>query len=79
MTTPSAARLVPAGITAVLVLMGLPQLSQATQASRECMALYRTGDRYACWPQAWKHYAAIAELVPRALPRNAVPRPRVDE
>ena len=71
MTTPSAARLVPAGVTAVLALMGMPQLSQATQASRECMALYRTGDRYACWPQPWKDYAAIAELVPRALPNNS--------
>ena len=68
MTAPAAARLVPAAIAGILVLMGLPQLSQAAQLSSECMALYRAGDRYACWSQPWKDYAAIAELVPRALP-----------
>ncbi len=67
-TAPSTARLVPAAVAGVLVLMGLPQLSQAAQLSSECMALYRAGDRYACWAQPWKDYAAIAELVPRALP-----------
>jgi len=68
MTAPPAARLVPAAVAGVLVLMGIPQLSQATQLSSECMALYRAGDRYACWSQPWKDYAAIAEVVPRALP-----------
>jgi hypothetical protein len=68
MTAPAAARLVPAAVTGIFVLLGLPQLSQATQLSRECMALYRAGDRYACWPPPWQDYAAIAELAPRALP-----------
>ena len=68
MTAPATARLVPAVATGLLVLLGVPQLSQATQLSRECMALYRAGDRYACWPGPWQDYAAIAELVPRALP-----------
>jgi hypothetical protein len=71
LTLPAAARLVPAALAGIIVLAGLPQLSQATQASRECMGLYRAGDKYACWSEPWKDYAAIAELVPRALPDNS--------
>lgn len=72
MTTPAAARLVPALLAGLLVLLGLPQLSQATQLSRECMGLYRAGERYACLPPQWQDYAAVAELAPRVLPDGAV-------
>jgi hypothetical protein len=71
MSVPATARLVPALVAGLIVLLGVPQLSLSTQASRECMALYRAGDKYACWPQPWQDYAAIAELVPRALPDNS--------
>jgi hypothetical protein len=71
MTTPPAARLVPAALAGLLVLLGLPQLVQATRLSRECMAIYRAGDRYACLPEQWQDYAAIAELAPRVLPDGA--------
>lgn len=72
MTTPAAARLVPAALAGLLVMLGLPQLSSATQLSRECMAVYRTGEKYACLPPQWQDYAAIAEMAPRVLPDGAV-------
>lgn len=72
MTTPAAARLVPAALAGLLVLLGLPQLSSATQLSRECMAVYRAGEKYACLPPQWQDYAGIAEIAPRVLPEGAV-------
>ncbi len=71
MSAPVAARLVPAVLVAGLILMGLPQLSQATLISRQCMALYRMGDRYACLPPQWKDVLDIAEMAPRLLPDNS--------
>ena len=72
MTMPAAARLVPALIAGAIILVGMPQLSQAAQASRECMGVYRTGDNYACLPESWKDFYGIAEMAPRVLPDNAV-------
>ncbi|HEY0671286.1 MAG TPA: hypothetical protein VGD27_03415, partial [Longimicrobiales bacterium] len=71
MTAPAMARLVPAAATGMMVLLSLPQLAQATQFSAECMSLYRTGDKYACLPDQWKDFAAVAELVPRLLPDSS--------
>jgi hypothetical protein len=71
MTAPAFARLVPAALAALIVLLGLPQLSQAMVASRQCMALYRLGDKYACLPDQWKDFFAVAEAAPRVLPEDA--------
>ena len=71
MTSPAAARLVPAVLAGLLVLLGLPALADAMRLSRECMAVYRTGDPYACLPVQWQDYAAMAELSPRVLPDRA--------
>ena len=69
---PAAARLAPAVVAGCIVLLGMPQLSQATQLSRECMGVYRTGDEYACLSPDWKDFYGIAEIAPRALPDSAV-------
>jgi hypothetical protein len=72
MTMPAAARLAPAMLAGFMVLLGIPQLSQARQLSRECMAVYRTGDEYACLPPDWKDFYGVAEIAPRVLPDSAV-------
>ena len=72
LTIPVTARLIPAAAAGMLVLIGLPQLSQATQIGRECMSIYRTGDEYACLPQQWKDFYSLAEMAPRLLPDSAV-------
>jgi hypothetical protein len=59
-------------VAGAIILVGMPQLSQATQVSRECMRIYRTGDDYACLPESWKDFYGIAELAPRVLPDNAI-------
>jgi hypothetical protein len=56
----------------LLILLGMPQLSQATQLGRECMGVYRMGDEYACLSIDWKEFYAIAEIAPRVLPDSAV-------
>ncbi|HET9441554.1 MAG TPA: hypothetical protein VFO52_15365 [Longimicrobiales bacterium] len=71
MAAPATARLVPAAATGMMVLLGLPQLAQATQISGECMSLYRAGDKYACLPPQWTDFAAIAELTPQLLPDSS--------
>ena len=67
-----AARLIPAAATAIVILFGLPMLSQATQLGRECMSIYRTGDEYACLSQNWKDFYAVAKLAPRVMPDSSV-------
>jgi hypothetical protein len=62
---------VPAAAAACAILIGLPATAEQVRIGTECMAVYRTGDRYACLPQAWKDYFAIAELAPRLFPDNA--------
>ena len=55
------------------MLIGLPATGEQIRIGMECTSLYRAGDRYACLPQEWKDYFAIAELAPRILPeRSAV-------
>ena len=72
MSVPEASRLVPAAAAVILVLIGAPQLSTAIQIGRECMAVYRTGDQYACLPPHWKDFYTVAKLAPRMLPDSAV-------
>lgn len=72
MITPATARIGPALTAAVLILIGLPKLSEGTQMGRECMGVYRMGEPYACLPPQWKDFFAIAETAPRLLPDSAV-------
>lgn len=72
MVEPASARLMPALLAAILILLGLPQLAAGTQLGRECMGIYRMGDRYACLPAQWKDFFGIAEVTPRILPDSAV-------
>lgn len=67
----NAAAPVAAAAAALLVVFGLPATAERVGAGRNCMALYRAGDRYACLPDGYKDYYRIAELAPRVLPDNA--------
>lgn len=66
-----AARLPAAAAAALLIMFGLPATAQEVQIGRDCMALYRGGDRYACTPEEYKDYYRMAELAPRVLPAHA--------
>jgi hypothetical protein len=68
--TPSVARLVPAGIAALMVLLAMPQLAEAMRISGECRALFRAGDRYPCMDPVSTDLFGMAELAPRVLPAN---------
>jgi hypothetical protein len=71
MTAPASARLVPATLAAVMVLMAMPQLAEATRISGECRALHRAGDRYPCIDPVSRDLYAMAEVAPRVVPANS--------
>jgi hypothetical protein len=71
MLAPATARLVPAGLAALMVLLTIPQLSEATRISRECMALYKSGERYPCIDPISRDLYTMAEVAPRVLPANS--------
>lgn len=66
-----AARPVAALAALVLILLGVPANARQVSLGRECMAIYATGDEYACLPEPYKDYYRIAELAPRLLPADA--------
>jgi hypothetical protein len=58
---------------AVLLLLALPGLADATRTGRECTARYRGGERYPCLGSpAWDDLFHIAEAAGAALPADAV-------
>jgi MFS family permease len=68
---PAAARLTAAIVAVVVVVIGIPATGRAMAIGRECMAIYHTGDRYACLPQQYKDYYHLAEVAPRVLPDHS--------
>jgi len=71
LVTRDAARLVPAAAAALLILFGMPAVSDAIRTGRECTRIYRSGDPYPCLAQPWKAFFRIAELAPRMLPEGS--------
>jgi hypothetical protein len=68
------AALKPAALAALalLVVLGVPATSRQVAAAASCMAVYRTGDDYACLPGPYQDYYRLAEIAPRILPDSAV-------
>lgn len=71
MVARSAARVPAALAVALVVVFGMPATSQAVRMGRECTALYRAGDTYACLPDQYKDFYHIAEISKRVLPDKA--------
>lgn len=71
MVSRNAARIPAAVAVALVVVFGLPATSQAMRIGKECTALYRGGDTYACLPDAYKDFYHIAEISKRVLPDKA--------
>jgi len=67
-------RTVPIAVaaTALIIVIGLPALTTNIRWGTMCTRLYQLGDRYPCHLPQWKDFFAMAELLPRALPDDAV-------
>jgi len=63
---------VAAVATALLIIIALPVLVTNVRWGMMCTRMYQLGDRYPCHMPRWKDFFAMAELLPRALPEDAV-------
>ncbi|HEX2168567.1 MAG TPA: hypothetical protein VHG09_15130, partial [Longimicrobiales bacterium] len=61
-----------AAALALLVMMALPGIVQASRTGSACSAMYRAGDRYPCIGPVWDDFFELAELMPQMLPDDAV-------
>ena len=71
MVARNSARAAGAFAVAIAILIGTPATSEAIRIGTACMSEYRAGERYACLPEPWKDYFAIAQLAPRILPAGS--------
>ena len=69
---PTRVRLVGVVVAGLLIAIGVPRTGSAIAVGTHCNELYRDGDKYACLPEPYKDYYAVAEVAPRVLPKNAV-------
>lgn len=63
---------VAGGALALLVLIGLPTLRDQMRISSQCVAEYRSGNRYPCMAAPWTDFFGVAEWAGGALPEGSV-------
>jgi hypothetical protein len=59
-------------VLALLLVIALPGIAEASRTGRACSALHRAGDRYPCVGAVWDDFFELAELTPQMLPDSAV-------
>ena len=56
---------------ALIAVVALPGLARAIPANLDCLRSYRAGDRYACYPDAWREFFQAAAWARDSTPANA--------
>ncbi len=57
--------------TGFVLVLAVPVLAVRISESGRCMIEYRTGNRYACHPPAWRDFFLLAEWAQRELPAGS--------